>query len=347
MSTEKTIFVTGIGGFVGSNMVKIALEEGYKVKGSMREKTKAKWEPFLREKLGEKESNLTVVALDLVSSTDDEWCDALKGCSYLIHTASPFPVVQPEDENELIKPAVEGTRKMLLQAHRAGIKRVSVTSSVITNTTEDKKEKGAKFTPDDWVDPEKSTHAYQRSKIFAEKEAWKIAEEKDLELTTVLPSAILGPLLLPRDCSSTILSKRFLKGEFPLGLVPPLGLNFCDVRDVCKAHLRAIEKDNCQGKRFICATGSILMTELRDIMLEEFKKDYPIPSSTAPYSLLWLVSFWDKQAKAVLGRWKALNEYDVSRTTDAENGLGMELTSLKDAMLSNAQSIIDLKLLGK
>src|SRR5690349_10541348 len=103
-ASQKPILVTGATGFLASHIIKQLLDQGYKVRGTVRSLARKEKNQFLHELVPERNSNLELVEADLLNS--DSWEKAVQGVEYVLHVASPFPIQAPKDENELIRPAV-------------------------------------------------------------------------------------------------------------------------------------------------------------------------------------------------------------------------------------------------
>eukprot|EP00416_Gambierdiscus_australes_P045831 CAMPEP_0171104388 /NCGR_PEP_ID=MMETSP0766_2-20121228/60531_1 /TAXON_ID=439317 /ORGANISM="Gambierdiscus australes, Strain CAWD 149" /LENGTH=341 /DNA_ID=CAMNT_0011565007 /DNA_START=69 /DNA_END=1094 /DNA_ORIENTATION=- len=331
---QQRLLVTGVSGFVGSHVAVAATERGYLVRGTVRSMD-------FRAKLEELVPNIELVEVDLVKSSQEEWVEAVRGCDGVCHVASPFPVKKPQSEDELIQPAVEGTKKVLAACHAAGIKRVVVTSSsaAIGYGHEGTNPPKTSFTAEDWSITE-NCPAYQKSKTLAERAARDYATEVGLELVTINPTYIQGPLLHQKDASSCIMVRRLLEGNPPM--VPPLGMNICDVRDVAMAHLLALEKPDVAGGRFIVDSGPKLMTDVGKILGPKFPL-WSVPTWEAPYILISLISWFDDEIAAVLPRWRDCTLYDAEPTKQA---LGMELRSIETAVTDMATSMEKLGMLN-
>lgn len=124
----------------------------------------------LKKAFGDLYQNLELVEADLLD--EESMMKACEGSTYIVHTASPFPLDKPKDpENELYKPAVNGTMSVMKAAQANKVKRVVITSSVVAiYETKDKLTKHT-FTPEDWTDIE-SAAPYPKSKTMAERAAW-------------------------------------------------------------------------------------------------------------------------------------------------------------------------------
>ena len=192
----KKVLVTGISGFVGQHCAAELLKNGYAVRGSVRSLSRtAEVEKGIKNEIDPK-GNLTFCELDLMK--DEGWDIAMEGCDYVLHVASPFVVKAPKDENELIKPAVDGTLRALKAAKIAGVKRVVLTSS--TASMQGGRYGIVQLNQDSWTDVnEKSVTAYFKSKTLAEKAAWDFIKNQTgnekLELVVINPGPIYGPTL--------------------------------------------------------------------------------------------------------------------------------------------------------
>ena len=149
---------------------------------------------------------------------------------------------------ELIRPAVEGTRSMLEACKAAGVRRVSITSSVASVVEMANEDKPDVFNESHWTNPEKpNIGAYTKSKALAEKAAWKWIEdqpegENKIELTVINPGFVVGPTLVKAGFASGKVISMFMNNKLPGG-VPRLSFSTVDVRDVAQAHINAIKND--------------------------------------------------------------------------------------------------------
>lgn len=264
--------VTGVSGFVGLHVAKAALAAGFKVRGTVRSIDRH------RASILAAAPGIELRELDLVGATDAAWAEAAAGCAVCCHVASPFPVVTPKDEQELIVPAVDGTKKVLAACKAAGIRRVVVTSSIAAVSSGLGSTGRTEFSAADWSDVE-GCEAYPKSKTLAERAARSYGAEHELEVSTVNPSYVQGPVLQARENSSTKMCLRMLAGDMPA--VPAIGMNICDVRDVADAHVAALDPAVPAGGRFIVDSGPVLMTEVAKTLASEFP-NYPVKTRAAP-----------------------------------------------------------------
>jgi dihydroflavonol-4-reductase len=242
------VLVTGGSGYVGTQLIAALLGAGRPVRATVRSTAR---EADLRAAVRRGDADdtgLEVVVADLMA--DDGWTAAMAGCDEVHHVASPIPVAQPEDPDELIVPAREGALRVLRAARDAGARRVVLTSSFAAVGYTPKP--GAEFTEADWTDPDTPGLApYPRSKTIAERAAWDLMERDggDTELVVVNPTFILGPTLTTDLGSSMQLIKAMLDGT--MRVVRRARFGVADVRDVADLHLRAMAAPEAAGKRFL------------------------------------------------------------------------------------------------
>lgn len=326
------VLLTGASGFIAKHVALKLLNAGYSVRGTLRrmdraEEVRAALAPYITESAGE----LTFVQADLES--DAGWAEAFQGVSALVHTASPFPIAQPKDPAVVIRPAVEGTERVLKAAAAAGVTRVVLTSSTVAVLNEGK--------PDtlqdeaDWCDVHlPSTTPYAKSKTLAERAAWEIAKARGLKLTTINPGLVLGPPLDEHYGSSLGLVERFLKGKDPM--LPALGFPIVDVRDVAEMHLRALQRPETEGRRYLASSGSMAFVD----MGRTLKAAYPtrrIPTREAPKAIVRLLALFDPQAKSILPKLGHLERVSNAR---AVKEMGMEFIAPKAALLASADWLV-------
>ncbi|MGH3174875.1 MAG: NAD-dependent epimerase/dehydratase family protein, partial [Streptosporangiaceae bacterium] len=243
-----TVLVTGGSGYVGTQLVAALLRAGRPVRATVRSAAREDGLRVAVRRGGADDAGLEVVTADLTA--DDGWKAAMAGCEEVHHVASPFPAVQPDDPDELIVPAREGTLRVLRAARDAGARRVVLTSSFAAIGYTPKP--SAEFTEADWTDPDKPGLApYPRSKAIAERAAWDFMQREGggTELTVVNPTFILGPTLTTEISSSLQLVKAMLDGTMTVVRRQRFGI--ADVRDVADLHIRAMAVPDAAGKRFL------------------------------------------------------------------------------------------------
>jgi len=332
----ETVFVTGATGFIAKHIILQLLNAGYQVVGSVRSMDRAAEvrdavTPHLKAPLGDR---LRFAVLDL--TRDAGWAAALKGVDALMHTASPFPMTQPDNADDLIRPAVDGALRALKAAQDAGVKRVVLTSSVVAVAICDLPPWRDKHTEEDWTDiASPAATPYAKSKTLAERAAWKFAKGNGIDLTTINPGLVLGPPLDDHYGTSIGVVERILRAKDPM--LPRLGFAVVDVRDVAKAHLRALTHKDSIGKRIIVANGSMWLTDLA----KSLKASYPnrkIVTRQAPDFVVRLLAKFDK---AIL---PGLGTRDAVSNERARKVLGMEFINPDESLRASADYLINRKI---
>ena len=261
------VLVTGGSGYLGTQLIAALLRDGRQVRATVRS-LESEGDVRVAVRRGDADdSGLEVVVADLTA--DEGWSAAAAGCEEVHHVASPIPAAQPDDPDELIVPAREGTLRALRAARDAGARRVVVTSSFAAVGYSPKPD--AEYTEADWTDPDTPGLApYPRSKAIAERAAWDFIEREgdETELVVVNPTFILGPTLTTQARSSLQLTKAMLNGTMPVLRRQRFGV--ADVRDVADLHLRAMATPEAAGKRFLAlADGpTISFLEMAQILRE-------------------------------------------------------------------------------
>ncbi len=257
MSTQSTVLVTGGSGFIGSHSILQLLAAEYRVRTTVRNlKREGDVRALIKSGGGEAGDRLSFVAADL--EKDAGWVEAVAGCEYVLHVASPFPETIPKHEEELIVPAREGALRVLRAARDAGVKRVVLTSSFAA-IGYGHGPQSAPFDETKWTDPNgESVSAYAKSKTLAEKAAWDFVarEGRGLELAVVNPVGVFGPVLSADYATSILIVQRLMDGAMPG--VPKLYFGAVDVRDVVDLHVRAMTDPAAKGERFLAVAGDFL-----------------------------------------------------------------------------------------
>ncbi|MFF5214763.1 NAD-dependent epimerase/dehydratase family protein [Micromonospora sp. NPDC000442] len=248
---DSLVLVTGATGHVGGYSIARLLDEGHRVRVTLREPGQRD-EVLARVRRAGAQPDGRVEFRTAVLSSDEGWASAADGVRYVLHHASPFPFSPPAHEDEVIRPAVDGTLRVLRAARAAQVRRVVMTSSYAAVGYTLKPD--ARYSELDWTDPADDIPAYHRSKTLAELAAWDFARQHDgFELSVVNPTGIFGPLLGPKLSASTGLVKAFMDGSTPV--VPRMYFGVVDVRDVVDLHLRAMRHPAAAGERFIGVAG--------------------------------------------------------------------------------------------
>ena len=289
--TER-ILLTGATGYIGQHCAAELLKQGYEVVGTIRSRAKADATRTAVAQIAPVEK-LHFTEADLMS--DAGWAKAMSGCTFAMHVASPFFLAEPKNENELITPAVEGTKRVVAAAQQAGVKRLVLTSSTFAIIAG--KENGC-YGPDDWSDTNASIGAYAKSKTLAERAAWEATKGGKMELTVINPGAVFGPSLGAKmDGQSVAMITKMIGGKMPM--IPDMGFGMVDVRDVARLHVKAMTAVGAAGKRFIAATAEpVEMATVANVLKAAgYTK---VPSLRAPSFLLKMMSLFDREVKGML-----------------------------------------------
>tara|TARA_B100000700_G_scaffold327956_1_gene444162 strand:- start:804 stop:1820 length:1017 start_codon:yes stop_codon:yes gene_type:complete len=291
-NNQEKVLVTGASGYISLHCILGLLNKGYKVKGSLRNLNR---EDEVRKSLGEnfKNENLEFCELNLLS--DKGWEDAASDCDYLFHIASPCCIEEPKNENEIIKPALEGTLRALTAAHKSKIKKVVLTSSMGAIAYGHDK---SYCDHTDWTDTSKNVGAYIKSKTIAEKAAWDFIEkqtEDSFTMTTIHPGMVFGPLL-SNDIEgiSASLIVKMITGKFPA--LPDIYFTVVDVRDVANLHIQSLTNKKSDHKRIIATSHEgISFLEISQILRElGFNKS---PKTLIPSQVISSLAMFNRDMK--------------------------------------------------
>ena len=322
------ILVTGIAGYVGLHVTAKLLRQGDHVVGTVRSAASAE---RARAALGAVAplEQLTIVEADLLS--DAGWAEAMSGVRFVLHVASPFVLAEPKNPDELIAPAVEGTRRVLAAAQRAGVERVVMTSSVVAISAG---KPSGRYGTGDWSDVTAPIGAYALSKTLAEKAAWDAVASDDIELVVINPGFILGPPLgATGDGQSESMIRDLVKGKVPM--IPDVAMGMVDVRDIARLHVAALRAPTAAGKRFIAATEEpISMAQVAAILRNAgYTK---VPTRKAPNAAIRLMALFDREAKGMVPQLGKRVAYDTQETYD---GLQWQPTPLETTIREMAAAL--------
>jgi nucleoside-diphosphate-sugar epimerase len=338
-----TVLVTGGSGFIGSHTILQLLDAGHKVRTTVRSLPRESDVRATLHKAGASpDAPLTFVAADL--EKDEGWAEAVAGCDYVLHVASPFPSKVPLDENDLIRPAREGTLRVLRAARDAAVKRVVLTSSFAA-IGYGHPAQSPPITENDWTDPTSpDALPYVRSKTLAERAAWDfIAREAGSpELATVNPVGVFGPVLGPDLSTSILIVQRMLQGAVP-GL-PQLWFGAVDVRDVASLHLLAMTHPDARGERFLAVAGDFVsMLDIANILRGHLgAAAAKVPTRQIPSWMVRLAALRDPAVKQILPE---LGKRKNATSAKARQVLGWQPRSAEEAILATADSLLRLNLI--
>ncbi len=336
MSGE-SVLVTGGSGFIGSHCILDLLRAGYRVRTTVRSPER---EATVRELLGAESADaLSFVTADLMA--DAGWKDAVSGCDFVLHVASPFPLGAPKHEDDLIVPAREGALRVLAAARDAQVRRVVMTSSFAA-IGYGVAPRDVPFTEEDWSNPDgNDISAYAKSKTLAERAAWDFVagEGSGLELAVVNPVGVFGPVLGPDFSTSIQLVKRLLEGSIP-GL-PRVAYGIVDVRDVADLHRRAMTEPGAAGERFLAVAGEFMsVPEIAAVLRERMGADAKkVPTRVLPDWVVRLVSRFDSSVKQIVPE---LGKVKQASNEKAKRVLAWSPRPNEEAIVASGESLIRL-----
>ncbi|KAL6872123.1 NAD(P)-binding protein [Trichoderma novae-zelandiae] len=332
------ILVTGGSGFVASHLILKLLKDGHTIRATLRSLSKEQHVRSALQKAGA--VNMDRLSFHAADLTEDKgWAEAIQGCSFVHHVASPFPGHAVKDENELIVPAREGTLRVLRAARDAHVKRVIFTSSfaAIGYGYKDRQEP---FTEADWSVLD-GLPAYHKSKALAEKAAWQFIESEggDLELSVINPVGIFGPLLSSDLSSSIDLIKKLMDGN--ISKCPKTYFNMVDVRDLADLHIRAMLDPAAKNGRFIasCDGRPLALIDVARIISEgRPEKAKRVPTGELPTWVVKLAAIFSPAARQmvpVLGVIRPINNEKAKKV------LGWTPRPVRDTIIDSVDSLVE------
>jgi dihydroflavonol-4-reductase len=336
MAEFDRVLVTGGSGYIASFCIAQLLREGASVVTTVRSRTREAGVRQAIAKLADAGERLEVRVADL--NGDDGWRDACAGCSGVLHVASPVSSESPKDDDELVRPARDGTLRVLKAARDVGVRRVVMTSSSAA-VCYGHGGRTRPYTEDDWSDPKDKTDssAYERSKMIAERAAWDwhAREGGALELVTICPGAVIGPVLGPDFSASVEIVRSLLRSSMP-GL-PRFGWPLVDVRDIADLHIRALRSPNAAGQRFIGAGEFYWLQDVGRALRERTPElAGRVPTRRLPS---WLVRLSALRNPAVRARMYELNKLRPVSAEKAKRELGWAPRSNDDTIADTARSL--------
>jgi nucleoside-diphosphate-sugar epimerase len=339
----RTVLVTGGSGFIGTHCILQLLAAGHQVRTTVRSlKREDDVRAMLKAGGAEPGKRLTFFAADL--ENDAGWSQAVAGCEYVLHVASPLPQTVPKNEDELIVPAREGTLRVLRASRDARVKRVVLTSSFAA-IGYGHKEQNAPFDETNWTNLSGDDVApYAKSKTLAERAAWDfIAKEGgELELSVINPVGVFGPVLGPDYSTSILIVQRLMVGALPGS--PQLYFGVVDVRDVADLHLRAMTHPAAKGERFLAVAGDFMSMQgiakvLKNRLGASAKR---VPTRELPNWVVRLAALRDPAVKLILPE---LGKVKNATSEKAKRTLGWAPRSNEEALVATAESLVRLGLL--
>lgn len=339
MSAARSVLLTGASGYIAKHIALRLLEEGHTVRGSVRA-TDREHEiadavrPHLSDPAAE--NRLRFVELDLMS--DGGWAGAAEGMDVLIHTASPVPLEQPQNEDDIVRPAVDGTLRALRAAKAAGITRVVLTSSIAAVGESEGVPAGRLYDESDWSDPDwPEITPYAKSKTLAERAAWDFVRTQapDMHLTVINPGLVIGPPLDSHIGTSLALVQRILHSKNPA--VPNIGFALVDVRDIAAMHVRAIATPQSIGARHLGVSGFLWFPEMAAVLAAQYP-DRNIVTRRAPNAAVRMLAQVDSAARTAVPLLDIRREFTSARAREV---FGMDFIPADEALRATAQFLIE------
>jgi dihydroflavonol-4-reductase len=338
--TKPTVLISGISGFIARHCAVEMLKAGYCVRGTVRSLSRGEG---VRASLAKHAdvSRLEFAEADLES--DAGWHEAVAGSTHVLHVASPFPATQPKDEQEVIRPAVQGTLRVLEAAAAGGVERFVQTSSMVAVMYGHPADRAAPFTEADWTRVEDPTVTpYAKSKTLAERAARDFMQQRKpaMHYSSVNPGLVLGPALDRDIGTSAEIIQMFLKGKYPGA--PRMSVPVVDVRDVARMQRLAIETDAPSGGRYLGVADCQWLIEISRAIRERLgPAARKAPSRELPDWAVKLVAIFDptaRQAVPELGRELRVDNSLTRRM------LGMDFIPAPEAAGAMARSLVELRL---
>lgn len=335
-----TVLVTGASGFIAQHTILRVLDAGYRVRGTVRSLDRAgEVRAVIAVARGaDPGDRLELVAADLMR--DDGWRDAVRGCRFVLHVASPLPTRPPRHEDELIVPARDGALRVLAAAVAERVERVVMTSSIAAVVYGHARDGSRTYDETDWSQLTDEVGAYEKSKTIAERAAWDylagLPADQRIELVTINPGLVLGPVLAADFSTSGEVVRKLLGREMPG--CPDVGWAVVDVRDVADAHVAAMTSPAAAGQRFIVAIEHASMLDIANILKDRFAaRGYRVPTRRVPGWLLKLVATWDKTARLAV---QELGKRQDLSNRRAREVLGFRPRSLEEMVVAMGESMI-------
>ena len=333
-NADKTVLVTGGSGFVGSWVIIALLQRGYTVRATIRNLSRESSARYSIAKQIDAGDRLSFFAADLLG--DAGWDLAINGSDFIIHVASPMPTGEYK-KTDVVRPAREGTLRVLKAGIRAGVQRVVLTSSLqaaLPSITYN-------GVPDEtvWSDlSSKNTQDYTRAKTLAEQDAWAVMRQQNSSttLTAILPGMIQGPILGTDYSGSVDLIARLLKGKIPR--YPRIGFSIIDVRDLADLHVRAMESAEAAGQRFVAASDFLWLGEIAHILRERFgARAAKVPTQALPDFVVRLLAYVSADLRFIAPNLGKRTDFTSAK---AVRTLGWHARPAIDAIVDAAESLI-------
>ena len=333
------VLVTGASGFIGLHCIAQLLQAGYQVRGSLRSRARESEIRNALSKVVNTENRLEICELDLLK--DDGWDEAVSGCDYVMHVASPLLDREPKDQDEIIRPAHEGLMRAIKSSVRNKVKRFVMTSSFSAIGYGHVKDV---FDESHWTDTTQKIGAYNKSKAIAEKAMWdyldSLKDEEKIEAVAINPTLVIGASLSDDVGTSNVFLQKMLDGSYPV--VPKVHFGYVTVKDTAKAHVAAMTHPHASGKRFILAERCMWLYEVNKILRKHGYKKAPIRQ--APNLLMKFLALFNNEASAIAG---FVGKTKFTNSENAKNILKFSFENVEVGILEIAQQLESLGVIKK
>jgi dihydroflavonol-4-reductase len=336
------VLVTGGTGYLAGWMIVGLLRRGFRVRTTVRKVTsEASVRASIRRQV-DADDRLSFAAADL--TREDGWSDAVAGCDFVLHVASPMGQGLPRD-TDLLGPAREGSLRVLRAAAKAKVSRVVVTSSIVASLPADEAAGATDETV--WTDPAgKDIDNYSRSKTLAERAAWEFMASESgkpgFALTTILPGMILGPVMTDSVSGSVEVVERLLNGKVPA--IPRMGFAIVDVRDLVDLHLKAMSEPAAANERFVAVSEHLWLSEIAGILREHFGvRAAKVPRRAMPDFVVRLAALVQEDARFIAPKLGKQREFSSGK---AKRLLGWRPRPARASVLDSAESLFERHLAG-
>ncbi len=330
------VLVTGVSGFIASHVTAKLLEQGYTVRGTVRNKSKGQ---RIVDALADKGANTSKLELVEANLSDDTgWKTAVQDCRFVQHIASPFPLEAPSDREALVPAARAGAMRVIEQAIGTGAERVVMTSSMVSMVGQPGRGKHMLVKEGDWSNPDwKPLTAYPVSKTRAERAVWDYVEAQNVKtrLTTVCPGLVFGPDTYNNGGASLALIKGLFGGEFPM--LPRIAYPIIDVRDCASLHVKAMTAPDAGGRRLMAASDTHWFSGINNILREAYP-DAKLPTREMPNLLVKIAGLFDSSIRGIVPDIGTFHEADAQYVSSLT---GVMPRPAKEAILAAAESLIE------
>lgn len=333
------VLVTGATGFIAGHVIHQLIEAGHEVTGTARSASKGAALSQTLSAWAGRPVSIPIREADL--SSDKGWAEAAEGMDYVHHIASPIPVTVPKNADELIIPARDGALRALKAARAAGVKRVVMTSSMAACAYGWGDQRPNPITEEHWSQDNGAADMtpYIRSKLAAERAAWDYVtgEGQGLELTTINPSLVLGPVMSGDFSASVQILTQLLSGKLPG--TPKVGFVVVDVRDVAAAHVAAMTSPAAAGERFLLGDRFMWFSQVAATLAREFPAyASKLPSRDIPAWMVKLIALINPPAKQLIP--ELSRERHIS-SEKARRVLSWKPHTSEEAVIAGARSLIE------